>query len=117
MPVPVGTVYVHAGARSKIMARSADTRSARDARINVRASARQEQIIRAAAAATDTTVTEFVLGTAVAQAEKVLADRRYFLADDEQWAALEELLSLPVPATPRLAALLARPDFFTDSPT
>jgi len=68
------------------MAASADTRAAREARINVRASARQEQIIKAAAAASDKTVTEFVLGSAVAQAEKVLADRRFFLADNEQWA-------------------------------
>ena len=95
------------------MAATAETRSSREARINVRASARQEQIIKAAAAATDKTVTEFVLGTAVTQAEKVLADRRYFLADDEQWAALDELLSRPVP---KLAALLAAPDFFADPP-
>lgn len=98
------------------MAASAETRSTREARINVRASARQEQIIKAAAAATDKTVTEFVLGTAVTQAEKVLADRRYFLADDEQWAALDELLSRPLPATPKLAALLAAPDVFADPP-
>ncbi len=94
------------------MATSADTRN-REARINVRASARQEQLIKAAAAASDTTVTEFVLGTAVTQAEKVLADRRYFLVDDEQWAALEDLLAQPVPATPKLSALLNAPDFFS----
>jgi len=98
------------------MAAAAETRSSREARINVRASARQEQIIKTAAAATDKTVTEFVLGTAVTQAEKVLADRRYFLADDEQWAALDELLSRPVPTMPKLAALLAAPDFFADPP-
>lgn len=98
------------------MPASVETRSTREARINVRASARQEQIIKAAAAATDKTVTEFVLGTAVSHAERVLADRRYFLADDEQWAALDELLSRPAPATPRLAALLATADFFADPP-
>lgn len=60
---------------------SAETRKTREARVNVRASTRQEQLIRAAAAATDRTVTDFVLDTTVTQAEKVLADRRYFLAD------------------------------------
>lgn len=98
------------------MPASVETRNTREARINVRASARQEQIIKAAAAATDKTVTEFVLGTAVPHAEKVLADRRYFLVDDEQWAALDELMSRPVPATPRLAALLTTADFFADPP-
>lgn len=98
------------------MAASAETRSPREARINVRASARQEQIIKAAAAASDKTVTEFVLGTAVAHAEKLLADRRFFLADDEQWAALEMLLAEPVPPTPKLAALLSAPDFFAAKP-
>jgi len=98
------------------MAASAETRGAREARINVRASARQAQIIKAAAAASDKTVTEFVLGTAVAQAEKLLADRRFFLADDEQWAALEMLLAEHVPPTPKLAALLSAPDFFAAKP-
>ncbi|MBA3279501.1 MAG: DUF1778 domain-containing protein [Geodermatophilaceae bacterium] len=94
------------------MAASAGTRAAREARINVRASARQEQIIKAAAAASDKTVTDFVLGTVVAHAERVLADRRFFFADDEQWAAVDLLLTELVPSTPKLAALLSTPDFF-----
>jgi uncharacterized protein (DUF1778 family) len=95
---------------------NADSRSTREARINLRASSRQERLIRAAAAATDKTLTDFVLDTAVVQAEKVLADRRYFLLSDQQWADFDRLLSAPTPATPKLAALLAAPSPFSDTP-
>ena len=92
-----------------------DLRSARDARINLRASSRQERLIRAAAAATDKTLTDFVLDTAVTQAERILADRRYFLLSDQQWVEFDRLLSAPTPATPKLAALLSAPSPFSDS--
>ena len=93
---------------------NAEARSAREARINLRASSRQEQLIRAAASASDKTVTDFVLDTAVVQAEKVLADRRYFLLSDEQYDAFEALLAAPVPATPKLDALLAARSPFSE---
>jgi len=109
--VCIQRVYENVGG-SQELAASAGTRAARKARINVRASARQEQIIKAAAAASDKTVTDFVLGTVVAHAERVLADRRFFFADDEQWAAVDLLLTELVPSTPKLAALLSTPDFF-----
>ena len=92
----------------------AAARSSREARINLRASARQEQLLKAAAAASDKTLTDFVLDTVVTQAEKVLADRRYFLLDEHQWAELNRLLDLPVPATPKLDALLSSPSPFDD---
>ena len=92
---------------------SLDVRAPRDARIALRASARQEQIIKAAAAATDRTLTDFVLETAVEQAEKVLADRRYFVFDDQQWAAFERLLDEPAPSMTKLASLLAADSIFS----
>ncbi|MEX0657512.1 MAG: DUF1778 domain-containing protein [Egibacteraceae bacterium] len=79
----------------------------------MRASTRQEQLIRAAAAASDTTLTDFILDTAVTQAEKLLADRRYFLLDEQEWDAFERVLDAPVPATPKLDALLSAPSPFT----
>ena len=91
-----------------------ETRSTRDARIAFRASARQEQIIKAAAAASDKTMTDFVLDTAVQHAEKILADRRYFLVDEAQWAAVERILEQPMPALPKLSALLRADDVFAD---
>jgi uncharacterized protein (DUF1778 family) len=83
------------------------TNDTRDARIDLRASSRQAQLIRAAAAATDRTLTDFVLDAVVAQAEKVLADRRYFIVSDEQWAKFEELVAAPPRETPKLDALMS----------
>ena len=43
----------------------AEQRATRQSRINLRASARQEQLLKHAAAATDRTMTDFVLESAV----------------------------------------------------
>lgn len=87
----------------------AEQRAARQSRINLRASNRQEQLLRHAAAATDRTVTDFVLESAVVEAERVLADRRWFLIDDAQWDEFQRLLEQPARELPKLRALLADP--------
>ncbi len=92
-----------------------EQRAARQSRINLRASTRQEQLLKRAAAATDRTMTDFVLETAVVEAERVLADRRWFLIDDERWDAFQHLLNQPARELPLLSALLAKPSPFTDS--
>jgi uncharacterized protein (DUF1778 family) len=84
----------------------AEQRAARQSRINLRASNRQEQLLRHAAAATDRTVTDFVLESAVVEAERVLADRRWFLIDDAQWDEFQRLLEQPARELPKLRALL-----------
>lgn len=83
-------------------------------RINLRASERQESILRRAADEADTSLTDFILGSAVEQAERVLADRRWFVATPEQYEEFVQLLDLPV-ATTKLAALYARDSVF-DAP-
>lgn len=91
-----------------------DRRASRDQRINLRTSARQEQLLRRAAAATDRTMTDFILDSAVEQAERVLADRRWFMATEEQWAEFQRLLDAPLPSTARFERLAARPSPFTE---
>ena len=91
-----------------------EPRAARQSRINLRASARQEQLLKQAAAATDRTMTDFVLETAVVEAERVLADRRWFLIDDERWDEFQRLLDQPARDLPKLRALLAKPSPFAD---
>jgi len=54
---------------------TAEQRAIRQSRINLRASACQEQLLKQAAAATDRTMTDFVLESAVVEAERVLVDR------------------------------------------
>jgi uncharacterized protein (DUF1778 family) len=93
---------------------STDTRSSRGARLNLRASARQDELIREAANAVDKSVTEFVLEAASLAAEQVLADRRWFVLDDVAWEEFQAALERPVVFKPRLSALLNQPNFFQD---
>jgi len=91
----------------------ADTREPKTERIALRASSRQEQVIRRAAAATDRTVTDFILDTAVEHAERVLADRRWFLASEDQWREFEKMLEEPLPAKNKFLHLASRPSPFS----
>lgn len=86
----------------------------RDERLNLRTSAAQMDLLRNAAKAADKTITQFVLDSASAAAEQTLADRRWFVLDDQQWAEFEAALDRPAVAKPRLAALMTAPDPFED---
>ena len=81
----------------------------KESRLNIRASARQETLIREAAAVSGKSMTEFVLDSACTTAEQVLADRRQFVVDDTAWARFMEALDRPVAAKPRLQELLKTP--------
>ncbi|MFN8070195.1 MAG: DUF1778 domain-containing protein [Mycobacterium sp.] len=91
------------------------TKTSRDQRLNFRASARQELMIRRAAEATDTTITDFILGSVLESAERVLADRTWFIADEEQWAEFQRLLDAPLPPMPKLDRLVRRASPFDES--
>lgn len=80
---------------------------AREARLNLRATARQNTLIRLAAQAVSKTVTDFILDSASNAAEQVLADRRWFMLDESAWAAFQDLLERPAVIKPRLAELLS----------
>ncbi|HEX6354545.1 DUF1778 domain-containing protein [Actinophytocola sp.] len=95
-------------------AKEGTQRALREGRINLRATTRQEQLLRQAAAATDRSVTDFILDSAVTQAERVLADRRWFILDDERWKEFQRLLDEPVPAMPKMARLFSKPSPFAD---
>jgi uncharacterized protein (DUF1778 family) len=80
---------------------------ARETRLNLRTTARQDTLIRLAARTTNKTVTDFVLESASNAAEQVLADRRWFMLDDAAWASFEDLLDRPAVVKPRLTELLS----------
>ena len=84
------------------------TKTARDQRLNFRASAQQQQLIRQAAEATDSTVTDFILGSVLESAERVLADRKWFVASEKQWIEFQTLLDAPLAPMPKLDRLLRR---------
>jgi uncharacterized protein (DUF1778 family) len=89
------------------------TPSSREARITMRATARQRALIQQAADALDTSVTDFVLDSASAAAERVLADRRWFTLTSHDWEEFQTLLERPVVEKPRLAALVNEPSPFS----
>jgi len=90
------------------------TKTARDQRVNFRASAHQQLLIRQAAEASDRTVTDFILGSVLESAERVLADRKWFVADDKQWERFQELLDAPLQPMPKLRRLLQRESPFAE---
>jgi uncharacterized protein (DUF1778 family) len=90
-------------------------RVSRDSRLNIRTTTRQDTLLRQAAAATDRTVSDFVLESAVTRAERVLADRRWFVLDEAKWLEFQRLLEQPIPEIPKLTKLFERPDPFTDA--
>ncbi|MGI6873930.1 DUF1778 domain-containing protein [Amycolatopsis sp. 3B14] len=93
---------------------TAPQRAPREGRINLRATSRQESLLRQAAAATDRSLTDFILDSAVTQAERVLTDRRWFVLEDERWEEFQRLLDTPVREMPKLRALFSRPSPFVD---
>jgi uncharacterized protein (DUF1778 family) len=79
----------------------------RTRRINLRATARQERLIRTGAETTGVSVTDFILDSACLQAEHVLADKRDFIASPKQWQAFVEALERPAQIKPELARLFS----------
>lgn len=84
-------------------------RQSKNSRFNLRVSAAQEQIIRRAAAATDRSVTDFVLESAAERAEAVLAGRRWFILSEDEFSRFEELIEAPFEPSEALRTFLAIP--------
>ena len=72
--------------------------------------------LRLAAAATDRSVSEFVLESALVHAEEVLANRRNFVLEATQWKAFIAALDAPARPLPRLERLFKEPGFFDVAP-
>jgi uncharacterized protein (DUF1778 family) len=85
----------------------ADTKS-RSERVDLRMTASAKQVLQHAAAASNKTLTEFLLDSGLHAAYETLADRRAFVLDDKQWAAFMAALDASPADNPRLRALLAR---------
>lgn len=78
----------------------------KEGRLSLRANPRQETLIRHAAEVQGKTVTSFVLDSATATAQQVLADQRTFLLDPAAWDTFVAALDRPVTRKPRLESLL-----------
>jgi uncharacterized protein (DUF1778 family) len=85
----------------------AHSKSMRTKRINLRATDRQEKLIRTGAETSGLSVTDFILDSACLQAEHILADKREFIASPKQWEAFVEALDRPARIRPELVSLFA----------
>jgi uncharacterized protein (DUF1778 family) len=77
---------------------AAEPRPGKDSRLNLRVTPRQDYLIMRAAAVLDKSVTEFVLNSVTLEAERVLAEQRWFMLLAAEWKRFSELLDRPIPA-------------------
>lgn len=84
----------------------------RSEKLDLRLSAEAKRRLTAAAAVAQRTVSDFVLTSALAQANETLADRQRFGLDAEQWSAFMAALDAPTRELPRTGRLLNEPSVF-----
>jgi len=84
----------------------------RNEKLDLRLTPTAKRILQTAASATNRSVSEFVLESALARAEETLPDRQHFGLDAKQWAQFHAALDAPPRPLPRLAALLHEPSVF-----
>ena len=77
----------------------------KDRRFQLRASAREETLIKVAAERQGVNVTDFILSAAREKAEETLADQTRFVLHEEQWKEFMEALDRPAREKPRLRKL------------
>jgi len=83
--------------------------TAKNDRLDFRISATQRALLSRAAAASDKSLTAFVLESASIAAENTLLDRRLFFVDSEAFARFEEALNAPAKVNTGLLDLLSEP--------
>ena len=87
------------------MANTNSRKTGRNRRFNIRATPRQERLIRTGAETSGVSITDFILQSACLQAEHVLANQRDFVASPKQWEAFVEILDRPAQVKTELASL------------
>ncbi len=78
-------------------------------RLDIRITAKARQLLQQAAAERHTTISQFVLESALNSANTVLAERSRIRLNAEQWAAFMEALDAPLRSHPRMERLLNEP--------
>jgi uncharacterized protein (DUF1778 family) len=77
-------------------------------RVHLRMTSTAKRTLQRAAAATDKTLTEFLLDADLNAAWDTLADRRVFHLNNKRWNAFMTALAAPPKTNPKLRKLLAR---------
>ena len=88
----------------------------RTEKLDLRLTQAAKQTLQAAASAERKTVSEFVLDTALSEAEERLADRRIFMLEGKKWDAFIAALDAPPHRHVRLERLFREPSPFDPKP-
>lgn len=83
--------------------------SQRSDKIDIRISPSAKRILQEAARERHTTISQFVIDSALSTAQDVLAERTRISLDAEQWDAFVDALDAPVARHPRMERLLKEP--------
>jgi uncharacterized protein (DUF1778 family) len=85
---------------------------AKPARLNIRVSQHEKEVLTQAAKVANTTVGSFVLQKAYAEAQSVLAEQNRFSLPEKQWRKFVDALDAPPKDIPQLRKLLTEPGIF-----
>ena len=85
---------------------------AKPARLNIRVSEHEKEVLTQAARVSNTTVSNFVLQKAYAEAQSVLAEQNRFRLLERKWRKFCKALDAPVKDIPELRKLLTEPGVF-----
>ena len=85
-------------------------------KLDLRLTKSAKHTLQAAAMAAHKSVSEFVLETALSEAEERLADRHIFMLDAKRWDAFVAALDTPPRHHPRLKRLFREPSVFDAKP-
>ena len=88
----------------------------RTEKLDLRLTKSAKQTLQAAAAAARKSISQFVLDSALAEAEECLADRRIFTLDAKRWNAFIAALDTPPRRHPRLERLFNKSSVFDTEP-
>jgi len=86
--------------------------STKTRRLDLRLTEEQDALIRRAAEQDARSISEFVSPAAPPEAQRRLADQRFFMLNEEDHARFEEILQTPPSDDPKLHKLFDRPSPF-----
>ena len=86
--------------------------STKTRRLDLRLTEEQDALIRRAAEQDARSISDFVLSAATLEAQRRLADQRFFILNEEDHARLEEILEASPTDDPKLRKLFDRPSPF-----
>ncbi len=101
------TMYTHYSVGVRFQIQVNPMQEQKTERIDIRTSFTARAVLQQAASSVNKTVSEFLLDTGLSAASEVLADRRVFALNDEQWNQFQEVLDTDPKDKPALKKLLS----------